>query len=753
MYLPDSNHLGRPIIYTRSFPGFTFLNDKDANAGDWSSFIGIVTAICGNILISFALNTQRYAHIRLERERDEEERRRLKGKDGGAPGYGTQQDDVAQERERLNSSVRGNTRVSNGLNDGYRRDIETDQLLPQTKNRRASVGSGSTIRGNEKQDSVQSKSYLKSPYWWAGLVMITTGEAGNFLAYGFAPASIVSPLGVVALISNCIIAPFMLKERFRARDALGVLVAIGGAVTVVLSAESSDPKLGPDQIWDLIKRWEFETYLGITLFCIILLATLSKKYGDKTILIDLGLVGLFGGYTALSTKGIASLLSYRLWMVVTFPVTYLLLAILIFTAIMQVKYVNRALQRFDSTQVIPTQFVMFTLFVILGSAILYRDFENRSAEDAAKFFGGCALTFLGVWLITSGRGKGSEDEELGEDENAINLVDEERFQNTVAQYDQPRRKPSYASGSQKGFSTTDLPEDRHAPAMPRMHSAPEYAVSITSELARAPSPSEPSTPLSAHDDSRGPSLDYESALSLPKNPWASGTPSPAPSSSSQYPLPQQHQRHPTPSPLGLPNPPVLNTTSSDSIVPTSTHSSSHRPLTPRHQQYDPLSNANLSNHITPDRRTAVNPRHSLTDMFTTPLTAPLSAPLSGSLSAVVADSLRQQQRSRRQSLRGSAAGTKRRSQVGGVDSPVLGRWGVSEPELVPQVQLRGEDGNEDEDEEGSEGEREREGEEMQNSKSRSKSVGETLEAVFRKGKGLRRGLRRGKSERTEGEEA
>ncbi|KAL9077616.1 MAG: hypothetical protein Q9157_003260, partial [Trypethelium eluteriae] len=293
MYLPDSNHLGRPIIYTRSFPGFTFLNDKDANAGDWSSFIGIVTAICGNILISFALNTQRYAHIRLERERDEEERRRLKGKDGGAPGYGTQQDDVAQERERLNSSVRGNTRVSNGLNDGYRRDIETDQLLPQTKNRRASVGSGSTIRGNEKQDSVQSKSYLKSPYWWAGLVMITTGEAGNFLAYGFAPASIVSPLGVVALISNCIIAPFMLKERFRARDALGVLVAIGGAVTVVLSAESSDPKLGPDQIWDLIKRWEFETYLGITLFCIILLATLSKKYGDKTILIDLGLVGLF----------------------------------------------------------------------------------------------------------------------------------------------------------------------------------------------------------------------------------------------------------------------------------------------------------------------------------------------------------------------------------------------------------------------------------------------------------------------------
>lgn len=123
---------------------------------------------------------------------------------------------------------------------------------------------------------------------------MTTGEAGNFLAYGFAPASIVSPLGVVALISNCIIAPFMLKEPFRKRDALGVIIAVGGAVTVVLSASDNNPKLGPDEIWDLIRRWEFETYLGITCAVIAALMVASNRFGDKNILIDLGLVGLFG---------------------------------------------------------------------------------------------------------------------------------------------------------------------------------------------------------------------------------------------------------------------------------------------------------------------------------------------------------------------------------------------------------------------------------------------------------------------------
>lgn len=69
------------------------------------------------------------------------------------------------------------------------------------------------------------------------------GECGNFLAYGFAPASIVSPLGVVALVTNCVIAPLMLKEPFRARDVLGVLVSIAGAVTVVWSAEKEEVKV------------------------------------------------------------------------------------------------------------------------------------------------------------------------------------------------------------------------------------------------------------------------------------------------------------------------------------------------------------------------------------------------------------------------------------------------------------------------------------------------------------------------------
>lgn len=131
------------------------------------------------------------------------------------------------------------------------------------------------------------------------------------------------------------------------------------------------------------------------------------------------LTTVVGGYTALATKGVSSMLSSTLWRAFTTPVTYVLIFILLFTAIMQVRYVNKALQRFDSTQVIPIQFVTFTLCVIVGSAVLYRDFERTTAVQAAKFVGGCLLTFFGVFLITSGREPSHDDDDVLSDAEGV----------------------------------------------------------------------------------------------------------------------------------------------------------------------------------------------------------------------------------------------------------------------------------------------------------------------------------------------
>jgi hypothetical protein len=504
---------------------------------------------------------------------------------------------------------------------------ERQPLLPRVDSRRASGSSDGTLReSHEKEDDEEKeKSYLKSPVWWLGISLMIVGEAGNFLAYGFAPASIVSPLGVVALISNCLIAPLLLGETFRWRDGLGVLIAIAGCVVVVLSASESNPKLSPDAIWYLVSRWEFETYVGITLFLIVVLAFLSNKYGHRTLLIDLGLVALFGAYTALSTKGVASLLALDIWRVVTYPITYLLVAVLVFTAVMQIKYVNRALQHFNATMVIPTQFVLFTISVILGSAVLYRDFETKKTEDAVKFIAGCALTFSGVWCITSGRSNESDesDDDEEDEEESLDLVS---GQTAYGKY--PIDDGAFMGdegpkpGLQRSHTSGDLPitiptikssflesskaeSSKHALTNPFVDLAPANATAVHMD-----SGARLTTPTPDKNTTNDPTK---------KPPFHATTSAPV-----------------VPTTPTRPNPPTIRRQTL-----TRTPTTPNRP-SPAHNFHDSTRNANLLDPTSSPHRLLT--RHSVAGL----LPGPLTSPLSSSLAAIVADELR---RSTNQTLR------------------------------------------------------------------------------------------------------
>jgi len=407
----------------------------------------------------------------------------------------------------------------------------------------------------------------------------------------------------------------------------------------------------------------------VTISMIGVLIWASPRYGNRTILIDLGLVGLFGGYTALSTKGVASMLSSTLWRALTTPVTYALLAVLVGTAVMQVRYVNKALQRFDSTQVIPVQFVMFTLSVIIGSAILYGDFEKTTAENVVKFVGGCFLTFSGVYLITSGRQ--SQDEDSDEDseeggEERIGLADQEgneenRVQDESEIYDSTRRRAVLSQGD----GADDDPQSRRAskisffgsarPQTPKRHSSHSHQPSLRliSSSGEEPSGSEESPLLSNPLESTS-----EGLLQAARHPGM-----------------LQSISHPVlPSEAQIPH---------DSLKP---------PGTPR-----TLSQGNAHTHPnlqqSPGPLQADHPitpaRHSISRM----MPGPLLSPLSGGLSAIVADSLRRgvdvPNRSKgfkrpRLNLHRSKSGSQRMSYAGG-DEDELGTSPLRQIESLTQA--------------------------------------------------------------------
>ncbi|KAL1680692.1 magnesium transporter NIPA-domain-containing protein [Schizophyllum commune] len=426
---------------------------------DTATVVGISVAIAGNILISLALNLQKLAHKRIERERnkqrDEESGSRTPDTPSERPYSQHELDSVLvdsptshlpDERQPLipfphetgdysaTSSGQSTPITSHAVRHkpshlarllarrenrrslvdaiapfpdrdapGHVTQIPIDVVaeddLPTHTHKKASNGApprkppSSPVADNET-------AYLKSKLWWTGFLLMNVGELGNFISYAWAPASVVAPLGTFALIANCFFAPLMIGERFRKRDLLGICIAVVGAVTVVLSTQSSDTRLNPDTLIRAICKTSFAVYTIVYLVLGLIFVSLSPgRIGQKYVFIDVGLCALFGGFTVLSTKAVSTLLTMEWVNIFTHWITYVVILVLIITGIGQIRYLNRALMRFDSKVVIPMQFVLFNLSAIVGSAILYGDFERAKFHQIVTFLYGCGATFLGVFII------------------------------------------------------------------------------------------------------------------------------------------------------------------------------------------------------------------------------------------------------------------------------------------------------------------------------------------------------------------
>ncbi|KAJ7499071.1 DUF803-domain-containing protein [Mycena latifolia] len=418
-----------------------------------ATVIGITVAITGNVLISLALNLQKLAHKRGEAEKLERRRttngashpngtheageyprppEALPSDDEPLPqaavllaqrsDYGStsrsgsntslHQMAVSPKKTLLSRLFRKQHQAANGI------ASERTTLLPVdviTEEQVMSARRPKRKPSNEVLDFEEGNEsdYLKSKVWWLGFALMNVGEMGNFISYAWAPASVVAPLGTFALVANCVFAPLMLSERFRKRDVLGILIAVIGAVTVVLASNASDTRLDPDALLVAISQTPFIVYTCVYVVGIIVLSILSQgKPGRQWVFVDVGLCALFGGFTVLSTKAVSTLLTMEWLEMFTKWITYPTIAVLALTGVGQIRYLNRALMRFDAKVVVPIQFVLFTMSVIVGSAILYGDFKKASFHQLVTFLYGCAATFTGVFIIAWEPGRGAPEDEI-----------------------------------------------------------------------------------------------------------------------------------------------------------------------------------------------------------------------------------------------------------------------------------------------------------------------------------------------------
>ncbi|KAJ6365284.1 hypothetical protein OIU76_030123 [Salix suchowensis] len=197
---------------------------------------------------------------------------------------------------------------------------------------------------NGTRAGVGGYTYLLEPLWWAGMVTMIVGEIANFVAYVYAPAVLVTPLGALSIIISAVLAHFMLKERLQKMGVVGCVSCVVGSVVIVIHAPQEHTPSSVLEIWTLATQPAFLIYALATLSIVLaLILHFEPRCGQTNILVYLGICSLMGSITVVSIKaiGIAIKLTLEGINQIAYPQTWFFLSVAVICVITQLNYLNR----------------------------------------------------------------------------------------------------------------------------------------------------------------------------------------------------------------------------------------------------------------------------------------------------------------------------------------------------------------------------------------------------------------------------
>lgn len=172
--------------------------------------------------------------------------------------------------------------------------------------------------------------YLRQWLWWAGLltsknnitflmkskyftqkrcinfficISVGIGEAANFAAYAFAPASLVTPLGALSVLVTSVMASKFLNEKLNLLGKLGCLLCILGSIIIVLHSPKEVEVEDLNVLMDKLKDASFIIYmLVVGTISLIIAFYIGPRMGHLNVAVYVVLCSAIGSLTVMSCK-------------------------------------------------------------------------------------------------------------------------------------------------------------------------------------------------------------------------------------------------------------------------------------------------------------------------------------------------------------------------------------------------------------------------------------------------------------------
>lgn len=229
------------------------------------------------------------------------------------------------------------------------------------------------------------------------------GEAANFAAYAFAPASLVTPLGALSVLVSAVLSSRFLNEHLNLLGKMGCFLCIVGSTIIVLNSPKAVEVENLDELIEKLRDSTFIIYVLIILSLSLLIGIyLAPRYGHKHIVIYLLLCSGVGSLTVMSCKAlgltIRDQISGKSNDYGTF-LPYILIIITVSFIAIQMNYLNKALDIFNTSIVTTIYFFLFSTLVIVASGVLFKEFQHMRAENILGGICGFLVVIVAVMLL------------------------------------------------------------------------------------------------------------------------------------------------------------------------------------------------------------------------------------------------------------------------------------------------------------------------------------------------------------------
>ncbi|CAK1601094.1 unnamed protein product [Parnassius mnemosyne] len=247
--------------------------------------------------------------------------------------------------------------------------------------------------------------YLKQWMWWLGLLTMVVGEGANLLAYAFAPAALVTPLGALSVLVAAVLSSKFLNEKLNFIGKIGCFLCIIGSVIFVIHSPKTEEIQEFSELKNKIFDFLFISYvLTISVMTLIIKIVFVPRFGNTNVVVYLLICSAIGSLTVVFCKGVAlgiketvegggnNFTNYLFWLLVVLSAL---------CVVVQMNYLNKSLDIFNTSVVTPIYYVIFTVLVIISSGILFKEWEQIYFEDILGCTCGILILMIAVFILNA----------------------------------------------------------------------------------------------------------------------------------------------------------------------------------------------------------------------------------------------------------------------------------------------------------------------------------------------------------------